>query len=170
MLKYSLSAITKKNKGLQFKPSHPSRYGLGRGGLVVKGQVQIFSSVSQNTPDICTYVQLNSFAHCSCSSGLHQPQQRSSHTHLWHLNEARCHINTWLYTMSVRLALTVYVQNITRGYRCKWRILKGFLFSVYTQMYRQLSLDYFDTEENFKTWWFPGKLLCYREHRFQQAR
>lgn len=31
VLKYSLSAIIKKNKGLQFTWSYPSRYGLGTG-------------------------------------------------------------------------------------------------------------------------------------------
>lgn len=43
MLKYSVSAIINKNKGLQFKWSLPSRYDLGRGGVMVKGQVHIFS-------------------------------------------------------------------------------------------------------------------------------
>ncbi len=31
------------------------------------------------------------------------------------------------------------------------------MFAVYPWMYRQLSLDYFDTEENLKTRWFSGK-------------
>ena len=34
---------------------------------------------------------------------------------------------------------------------------------MYPWVYRQLSLDYFDTEENLKTWWFSGKLWSYKE-------
>lgn len=31
------------------------------------------------------------------------------------------------------------------------------LFAVHPWMYRQLSMDYFDTEEHLKTWEFSGK-------------
>lgn len=37
VLKYFLSAIFKKKKRLRFKLSYPSRYGLGRVGVMVKG-------------------------------------------------------------------------------------------------------------------------------------
>ncbi len=33
-------------------------------------------------------------------------------------------------------------------------------------MYRQQSLDYFDAEENLKTWWFLVKFCIYKERLF----
>lgn len=40
----------------------------------------------------------------------------------------------------------------------EWISYYQFLFIVYPWIYRQLSLAYFDTEDNFNTWCFSGKL------------